>query len=65
MINFTFQDLVNFTQNESKVLEHALDENLKMSEEPDENSVQNLIAYSKALSVRKSNYLQNFRLTLN
>jgi hypothetical protein len=34
-------------------------------EEPSANSVKNLIAYSKALSVRKSKHLRHVRLTLN
>lgn len=65
MVNFTLQDLMNFTQNESKMVENVLQQNEIQSMEPSESSVQNLLAYSKALSVRKSEYLKNFRLTLN
>jgi len=65
MVNFTLQDLMDFTQKESRMVENVLPRNDIRSMEPSESAVQDLIAYSKALSVRKSEYLQNFRLTLN
>lgn len=65
MVNFTLKDLMDFTQKESKMVENVLPQDDIQALEPSESSVQNLLAYSKALSVRKSEYLEHIRLTLN
>jgi hypothetical protein len=66
MINFTFQDLLDFTKMEEEtVKEIAFPEGDLRGNEPSERSVKNLIAYSKALSIRKSRSIQNIAVVLN
>jgi hypothetical protein len=66
MPHFTLQDLSDFTKNERKMVEGILplaksNEDL----EPREEILQNILNYSKALSVRKSKKMNSFKMVLN
>ncbi len=65
MTDFTLNDLLVFTQNEEVMVKEILPELGLSSTEPCERSVKNLLAYSKALSIRKSSKLNKFSLVLN
>ena len=65
MADFTLDDLMKFTQNESKMIEDILPRTTEEQAEPDESVLRNIIAYSKALSVRKSQHLRHFSVVLN
>lgn len=53
MPHFTLKDLVSFTQNENKMVEEIFPETIA-SNEPSESSIQNILAFSKAYSVRRT-----------
>jgi hypothetical protein len=65
MVDFTLQDLMVFTQKEEEMVKDVLPETESISIEPSESSVKNLLAYSKALSIRKSLKLKTLNLVLN
>lgn len=65
MINFTLDDLMEFTQKEEEMVMEIMPEMGIPQPEPCERSVKNLLAYSKALSIRKSRKLKTFSLVLN
>jgi hypothetical protein len=68
MSNSTLDALANFSQNEQKLVQSLFGENqiAPVEEfEPSALSVQNILNYSKALSVRKSEHLEHISLILN
>mgnify|MGYP006989115462 CR=1 FL=1 len=70
MENFTFDELADFSRREKKYLQDTfnLDKLASMEEtlyRPGVECVKNILAYSKALSVRKSNKLHQIQLVLN
>ncbi len=65
MIDFTLQDLMVFTQKEEEMVKDVFPEMELTRIEPCESSVKNLLAYSKALSIRKSRKLKTLSLVLN
>jgi hypothetical protein len=66
MPHFTLQDLSDFTQNERKMVEGIFPLAKSNEElEPREEILQNILNYSKALSVRKSKKMNNFTMVLN
>lgn len=66
MAHFTLQDLVNFTKNESKMVEDILPAVVPEEEQqPSEAALRNILDYSKALSVRTSKNSGSFRMILN
>lgn len=65
MVDFTLDDLMVFTQNENKMIEEITLKDEMHHLEPSEESVRMLLAYSKALSIRKSKTLDKFTLLLN
>jgi hypothetical protein len=65
MTDFTLDELLKFTQEESKMVEETLPVCQGEQAEPDESVLRNIIAYSKALSVRKSQHLRHLHLVLN
>lgn len=65
MVDFTLDDLMEFTQKEKEMIaEFRLKDNQHQLE-PSESSVKTLLAYSKALSIRKSKKLKTFTMMLN
>jgi hypothetical protein len=65
MIDFTLNDLMEFTQKEAEMVKAILPEMGLNNAEPSERSVNNLLAYSKALSIRKSRTLKKISIVLN
>jgi hypothetical protein len=66
MPHFTLQDLSDFTKNERKMVEGILPLAKSNEElEPREEILQNILNYSKALSVRKSKKMNSFKMVLN
>jgi hypothetical protein len=65
MVNFTLDSLILFTQKEEKMIKHFLSNEETETHEPSQASVKNILAYNKALSVRKSKKLKHFKLVLN
>lgn len=69
MTNFTFSDLQELNENEKKLskllhIDHD-NEPSKQKEMPSETSINNILAYSKSLSVRKSDNLGFIENLLN
>jgi hypothetical protein len=65
MINFTLDELRDFTQHEGDMVEKVLPFLRQAQEEPDEEIIQNILNYSKSLSVRTSKHLKKIKLMLN
>ncbi len=66
MAHFTLQDLVNFTQKESKMVEEIFPTVVQEEEQqPSESALRNILNYSKALSVRKSKNSELIKMILN
>jgi hypothetical protein len=66
MPHFTLQDLSDFTKNERKMVEGILPLAKSNEElEPREEILQNILNFSKALSVRKSKKMDSFKMVLN
>jgi hypothetical protein len=65
MADFTLKDLLEFTQKEEEMVKEIFPVSGVNKPEPCEHSVKTLLAYSKALSIRKSRKLKNFRFVLN
>jgi hypothetical protein len=66
MTHFTLEDLVNFTQNEKKMVESILPTSeFEQNLEPKEETLRFLMDYSKSLSVRKSKKLKHVSMILN
>ena len=65
MTNYTLEDLMVFTQMENELMEGLFGHNIEDHREPPEEIVNNLLAYSKALSIRKSRSMNSIRLVLN
>jgi hypothetical protein len=70
MIDFTLDDLSEFTRHERQLYNDIFkqDQMIQSEErlfEPKEDSVNRIVAYSKALSVRKSRKMDNFQIVLN
>lgn len=65
MVNFTLDDLMVFTQKEKEMIAEFILKDEQHCLEPSESSVKNLIAYSKALSIRRSKTLKKFAIVLN
>lgn len=65
MTDFTLNDLLDFTQKEEAMVKEFTPQNGIAEMEPCERSVKNLLAYSKALSIRKSRKLKSLTLVLN
>jgi hypothetical protein len=62
MADFTLNDLVDFTENERKMVDQVLP---VIPREPDANVVNTILAYSAALSTRPSELLGTIRTNLN
>lgn len=70
MDNFTFDELADFSRREKQYLQDTFNfEQMAQTEEalykPSAESVNNILAYSKALSVRKSKNLHRIEVVLN
>lgn len=65
MVNFTLDDLMEFTQKEEKLLRDIFPIQNTNCIEPSEKTMSSIIAYSKAISIRKSKKMNHFKMLLN
>jgi hypothetical protein len=65
MANFTLEDLKDLTQMEKEMMNELYSSDINYHDEPSNETVNFLLAYSKALSIRKSSSTSNIRLVLN
>jgi hypothetical protein len=65
MIDFTIQELLDFTKMEEETVKEIDPVMESNQQNPSERSVNNLLAYSKALSIRKSRSIRNIAVVLN
>lgn len=65
MTDFTLDDLLEFTQMENEMMKGLFADDIEDHCEPSNETVNILLAYSKALSIRKSRSMNNIRLVLN
>ena len=70
MANFTRDDLAEFSKEEAHILNDIfnIEDELEMQDEllsPSQGSVNNVLAYSKALSVRKTKKIDKISFILN
>lgn len=65
MHDFTLDELLEFTQMEDQMINEIFSKDLEDQCEPSNDTVNTLLAYSKALSIRKSRSMKNFSLVLN
>lgn len=66
MTHFTLEDLLNFTQKEKEMVQDITpitDKDQRL--EPGAESIRNILAYNKALSIRKSEFIPSIRIVLN
>jgi hypothetical protein len=65
MTNFTSEDFMELAQMENDMMKELFASNIEDQCEPSNETVNTLLAYSKALSIRKSSSMKSFRLVLN
>jgi|688.fasta_scaffold1469328_2 hypothetical protein len=65
MNDFTLEDLKELTQMENDMMKVLFASDIEDQCEPSNETVNTLLAYSKALSIRKSRSMNNIRLVLN
>lgn len=70
MRNFTLEELAHFSRNERSLVKGLLNDNAMVetkdfTSEPSNEAMNNIIAFSKAYSVRKGKKFTQIELTLN
>jgi hypothetical protein len=65
MTDFTPEDLMDLTRMEKEMMNELYSSKINDHDEPSNETVNFLIAYSKALSVRKSSSTSSIHLVLN
>lgn len=65
MNDFTLDELMEFTQMEDQLINEIFSKDTEDRCEPSNDTVNTLLAYSQALSIRKSRSMQNIRMVLN
>ena len=65
MAIFTHFDFQELTENENNLNRELQDNQKEKSVQPNHNSIQNILAFSKALSIRKSDNLGFIETVLN
>jgi hypothetical protein len=65
MTDFTLDELLEFTHMEEQMINEMFSKNTEDPCEPSNDTVNTLLAYSKALSIRKSRSMQHIRVVLN
>ena len=65
MTDFTLEDLMELTQMENNMMNELFASDIEDQCEPSDEIVNTLLAYSQALSIRKSRSMNNIRLVLN
>jgi hypothetical protein len=64
MTDFTLEDLMELTQMENDMMNELFASDIEDQCEPSDEIVNTLLAFSKALSIRKSRSRNNIRLVL-
>jgi hypothetical protein len=63
---YNISDLFQFINEEDAFLEDLINETeFNEAKEPSPHIINNVLSYSKALSIKKSNYLVDFEMVLN
>lgn len=64
---YTLSDLVEFTKEEDAIIESLFNDQKFISKKakPSKNVINNILNYSKALSIKKSESLDNIEIVLN
>lgn len=65
MTDFTLDELLEFTHMEDQMINEMFSRNTEDPCELSNDTVNTLLAYSKALSIRKSRSMQHIRVVLN
>ncbi|MEM7161084.1 MAG: hypothetical protein AAF487_01470 [Bacteroidota bacterium] len=65
MVNFTFEDLHDLENNEKSIFGRIATQAEEIEISPKKSTVNNILAYSKALSVRDSKSLKKVKMILN
>ena len=65
MVNFTFEDLQNLENNERFLQDRLALKSKTINAKPKKSTVDNLLNYSKVLSVRDSKNLKKVKMILN
>jgi hypothetical protein len=65
MTDFTIDELMELTQMENAIMFELFASDIEDQCEPSDEIVNNLLAYSQALSIRKSRSMNHIRLVLN
>jgi len=65
MVNFTFEDLQDLENNEKSIFQRIAVDTKEMELSPKKSTVNSILAYSKALSVRDSKTLKKVKMILN
>ena len=65
MTDFTLEDLMELTQMENDMMNELFASDIEDQCEPSDEIVNTLLAFSKALSIRKSRSMNTIRLVLN
>ena len=64
MQTFTHLDFLQLTSKEKK-LKSELTKNVKIEKSPKQETINNILAYSKAASIRDSKHLEHIEIILN
>jgi hypothetical protein len=65
MTNFTSENFMELAQMENEMMKELFAFDIEDQCEPSDETVNTLLAYSKALSIRKSRSMNSIRLVLN
>jgi hypothetical protein len=65
MTNFTSENFMELAQMENEMMKELFASDIEDLCEPSDETVNTLLAYSKALSIRKSRSMNSIRLVLN
>jgi hypothetical protein len=65
MTNFTSENFMELAQMENEMMKELFASDIEDQCEPSDETVNTLLAYSKALSIRKSRSMNSIRLVLN
>jgi hypothetical protein len=65
MTNFTPEDLMDLTNMENEMMKELYASDIESHVEPSNKTMNFLLAYSKALSIRKSHSTSNIHMVLN
>jgi hypothetical protein len=64
MQTFTHLDFLQLTSKEKK-LKSEISENVKNEKSPKQETINNILNYSKALSIRESKHIKHIEMVLN